>query len=71
MENIKLASHRGTWYVIQQKIIQGKLLYLLEHEDLGDETSHIITDKNFTIVMEDVLNGFDDYLYLLQEALNN
>ncbi len=60
-ENISVEGHIGTWYVIAAEEIEGKKLFLLEHEKYGDETANIIIDENKNIVMEDVYNGFDDY----------
>lgn len=60
-ENISVEGHIGTWYVIAAEEIEGKKLFLLEHEKYGDETANIIIDENKNLVMADVYNGFDDY----------
>lgn len=60
-ENISVEGHIGTWYVIAAEEIEGRKLFLLEHEKYGDETANIIIDENKNLVMEDVWNGFDDY----------
>ena len=60
-ENISVEGHIGTWYVIAAEEIEGKKLFLLEHEKYGDETANIIIDENKNLVMADVWNGFDDY----------
>lgn len=59
-DNIRVKGHRGTWYVIDSKVVNGRALHLLEHETYGDEAACIIVDDNLDIVMEDVYNGFDD-----------
>lgn len=59
MENksgIKVAGHRGTWYVIDE---EGGL-YLLEHETYGDEAACVIVDEEGNLIQEDVWNGFND-----------
>lgn len=59
-ENIKVAGHVGTWYVISQTRKNGRTLYLLEHEQYGDEAACIIVDGKMNVVKEDVYNGFED-----------
>lgn len=61
-DNITVKGHHGTWYVIDKADSQehGKI-YLLEHEQLGDETACLIVDGNKKILVDDVYNGFDDY----------
>ena len=61
-DNIKINGHVGTWYVIDEDERRGKKLYLLEHEYYGDEAACLIIDEDYNIVMDDVWNGFDDYL---------
>ena len=61
-DNIKINGHVGTWYVIDEEERGGKKLYLLEHEYYGDEAACLIIDEDYNIVMDDVWNGFDDYL---------
>ncbi|MCH5199706.1 MAG: AAA family ATPase [Oscillospiraceae bacterium] len=60
-DNISIEGHIGTWYVIDSEEIEGKKLFLLEHEEYGDSAASIIVDENKNLVMEDVWNGFDDY----------
>ena len=59
-DNIKIKGHIGTWYVIDQATYDIGELFLLEHEDYGDEAACLIVDSQGNIVMEDVWNGFDD-----------
>lgn len=61
-DGIEIESHTGTWYVIDTMNDYGKNLFLLEHEEYGDEVACIIVDENKNIVLEDVWNGFNDYL---------
>lgn len=61
-EGIEVEGHIGTWYVIDTIIDDEKgELFLLEHEEYGDEASCVIVDKYGKLVMEDVYKGFDDY----------
>lgn len=64
-EGIKIAGHRGTWYVIDERDYDGETLYLLEHETYGDEAACLIVNSDKDVILEDVWNGFDDY----EEAL--
>ena len=58
--NIKVDGHRGTWYIISESYWRGKKVYLLEHEQYGDEAACLITDIDFIVICEDVWNGFQD-----------
>lgn len=60
-DGIKVEGHRGTWYVIDEAVYDGRKLYLLEHEDYGDEAASVIIDENGDLVLEDVWNGWLDY----------
>jgi hypothetical protein len=60
-ENISVQGHKGTWYEIDSAIIDGKELFLMEHEAYGDEVPCVIVDENNNLVMDEVCNGFDDY----------
>lgn len=73
-DNIKIEGHIGTWYVIDQITYDRApytlgQLFLLEHEDYGDEAACLIVDSQGNIVMEDVWNGFDDLLDNLDESM--
>jgi hypothetical protein len=60
-DGIVVAGHRGTWYVIDEAVYDGKTVYLLEHETYGDEAACVIVDADGKLVLEDVWNGFEDY----------
>ena len=59
---IKIKGHRGTWYVIDAADcpILKHTVFLLEHEQFGDEAAGLIVDEDFRVVLDDVWNGFDD-----------
>jgi predicted class III extradiol MEMO1 family dioxygenase len=61
-ENIKIKGRIGTWYLIAESHHNGKKVYLLEHEEYGDEAGHLIVDENLTEIME-TFNGFDELDY--------
>lgn len=50
----------GTWYVIGVDSRDGEPVFLLEHEEYGDETAHIIVDEHANLIYDDIWNGFDD-----------
>lgn len=58
--NIKIKGHIGTWYVIDEGYHNGKKVYLLEHEEYGDEAAALVVDQDLNIIMDDVWNGFND-----------
>jgi hypothetical protein len=60
-EGIRVEGHCGTWYVIAEEVYDGKTLYLLEHEQYGDEAACVIVDDEGNLVLDDVWNGFEDY----------
>lgn len=59
-KGITVKGHEGTWYVIDKAMVDGKVRYLLESEDFGDEAASIIVDPMGSLILEDVCNGFDD-----------
>jgi len=61
-DKIIVNGHTGTWYVIDAAIIDNKRLFLLESMQYGDEAACLIVDENGALVLDDVYNGFDDYI---------
>lgn len=71
-DHIRVEGHTGTWYVIDEGDFvltpdeNGKPLticahlFLLEHEQYGDEAACVIVDDSGELILEDVWNGFDD-----------
>lgn len=68
-EGIEVDGHIGTWYVIDEAEIDGKKLFLLEHEDYGDEAACLVVDEKATLVLDEVWNGFADYMEQIIEPL--
>lgn len=60
-EHIQVKDHQGTWYVVDQKYYRTKgWFFLLEHETYGDEAACVIISADYSLVLDDVWNGFDD-----------
>lgn len=59
-ELIRIPGHIGTWYVLGQRMHNGKKVLLLEHEQFGEDSPSLITDENFNVILDDVHNGFSD-----------
>lgn len=59
-DNIKVDGHKGTWYVVDEAIVDGRAVYLLEHEQYGEDAACLIVDDNLTVLMDDVWNGIDE-----------
>lgn len=59
-DGIQVDGHYGTWYTIDHEVRDGKLYYLCEHEEYGDETACVIIDLDGNLIMDEVWNGFDD-----------
>ena len=61
-EHITVKDYLGKWYVIDEMETGGEMLYLLEHETYGDEVPCVIVNADGNLVLDDVWNGFEDYL---------
>ncbi len=72
-EHIKIEGYDGTWYVIDEgnfvltpdtddgrPLTIPANLFLLEHEQYGDDVANIIIAKDGSLVLDDVVNGFGD-----------
>lgn len=59
-ERIKINGHIGTWYVINECHHKGNKVYLLEHEQYGDEAACLIVDESLSVFQDNVWNGFND-----------
>jgi hypothetical protein len=59
--NIAIDGHIGTWRVIDTMDTPDGTLYLMEHEEFGDNAYNLIVDGEGSIIVEDVSNGFQDY----------
>jgi len=70
--HIEVEGHLGTWYVIDDGMFEltpdtekgpqtiTAHLFLLEHEEYGDEAACVIVDEDGKLLLDDVYNGFDD-----------
>ena len=63
-EGIKVAGHRGRWYVIDEAEYDGRTLYMVESETYGDEAASLIIDEDFNLVADEIWNGWEDYDYI-------
>lgn len=66
IDGIEIQGWYGTWYSIGTQVIDHSLYLLLEHEEFGDETEHLIIDHTGELILDDVWNGFDDLDYFLE-----
>jgi hypothetical protein len=64
-DNIKLPDRIGTWYVIDETVHLGRRVFLLQHEQLGDETEALAVLEDGRIICEEI---YDDWLGHLDEA---
>lgn len=60
IDGIEVQGWYGTWYTIDTQITDHTLYLLLEHEEYGDETEHLIIDHKGNFILDEVYNGFDD-----------
>lgn len=57
---LQVYGHSGSWHTIGHAKVDGKDYWLMEHDELGDETAAIIVDSRGKLIIENVYNGFDD-----------
>lgn len=60
-DNITVDEHTGTWYVIDNDIINGEEVFLLESEQYGDEAACLVVNSSGKLLLDDVYNGLEDY----------
>lgn len=60
IDGIEIQGWIGTWYTIDTQVTNHTLYLLLEHEEYGDETEHLIIDHTGNFILDEVYNGFDD-----------
>ena len=60
IDGIEVQGWYGTWYTLDTQITDHRLYLLLEHEEYGDETEHLIIDHTGNFILDEVYNGFDD-----------
>lgn len=53
-ENMRIAGRKGTWYCVTIHHKGAETFYQLESEQWGDMADHIIVDKNFVEVSEEL-----------------
>ena len=61
-DEIEIEGYTGTWYVMDVQRVKDRDLFLLESEIYGDEAACLIVNENRNVVMDNVHNGFADYL---------
>lgn len=59
-DHIRVAVHRGTWYVIDSRFINDEQFFLLKHDLYGNDVANVVINQYGELVEEDVWNGFDD-----------
>lgn len=68
-DGIKVAGHRGKWYVIEEVIYQGERYFLLEHETYGNDAPWIAVTEKGLLVMEDIWDGVEQLIECLAEQV--
>jgi len=58
-DGLSVDGHFGTWHTIDSMKLGETQLFLMEHDEYGDETACVIVDSNGKLLAEDVWNGFD------------
>ena len=62
LKDVHVVGHSGTYHEIDRRFMFGKTLFLVEHDEFGDESCAIIGGvfHVFVPLFDDVWNGFDD-----------
>ena len=58
-DGLSVDGHFGTWHTIDSMNLGETQLFLMEHDEYGDETACVIVDSTGKLLAEDVWNGFD------------
>jgi hypothetical protein len=61
-DSITVEGHIGTWYAINETVHNGRKIFLLEHEEQGDEAYGIAVDENGNVVCEEITDDFPECL---------
>lgn len=61
-ENIKVEGYRGTWYVIDETVRDGRKYYLLESEKWGDEAPHLLVDAKMNVIADDMYDNIEEQI---------
>ena len=61
-ENIRVEGYRGTWYVIDEAVRDGRRYYLLESEKWGDEAPNLLTDAEMNVIADDMYDNIEEQL---------
>ena len=59
---ISVEGHTGKWYVINETVYNDKKVFLLEHEEYGDEVPGIAVDIDCNIVCDGIYDDFPECL---------
>ena len=69
-DNIRVEGYVGTWYVIDEASYKGEILYLLEHNEYGDEAPHLVIDGKQHVYLDDSYNGWLDMEEAYDDFIN-
>ena len=58
-DGVKFEGVTGTWGQVDKEKYNGKVYYLFENEQEGDEIPYIITDAKMNIVVLNSYNGIE------------
>lgn len=62
LENVRIEGWVGRWHEIDRRETPEGTLILLEHNVYGDTTEGLIVTPDLKVVMDDIWNGFSDYV---------
>lgn len=61
-DGVAVKGHIGTWHSIELAYTKGKKVWLLEHDEYGDEAGMLWVDENLNVIVADVWNGLLDLI---------
>jgi hypothetical protein len=72
LEGLRFKSYRGTWYSIDRLQISDTTYYLMESEQYGDESQHLVVTligDNYLVVIDDEHSGMTIYDLLVEHEI--
>ena len=65
INGVKINQRYGSWTKINEMIYNGKRIYVLENDQYGDETDHILVDDNLNeLSIEDNMDLYEMYIWV-------
>lgn len=73
MQNVRIKGFEGDgkWSAFDEAELNGKKIYLMEHNKYGDEAAYTIIDGECNLILAAAWNGWDDLKDVLEDMKYN